>query len=218
MEPYVISDLAKSGSIEEEKNINTRFENLLISYKKSPHQRKNCIELEQIDEILDKKLDTEEAKLFLERFNKENCYKYDDPEMQNHIEFIRWVKKNGGVLNKSKLRVYEKNYRGIHATVDIKNGEDIILIPIDLAVSYKNLLSEYEIGKKMLDANLFDKKWTSYIFPLIYILEELQNPKSKHKEWLEIIPKKSDTHPMFFNETEKTWLQNSPLLGISKLL
>lgn len=33
-------------------------------------------------------------------------------------------------FDKLKLRYYSENYRGVHASRDIKNGEQILLVPL----------------------------------------------------------------------------------------
>jgi len=39
---------------------------------------------------------------------------------------------NGGAdFSKLKLRYYSDNYRGVHASRDIKNGENILIVPLN---------------------------------------------------------------------------------------
>lgn len=37
----------------------------------------------------------------------------------------------GANFDKLKLRYYSDNYRGVHASRDIKNGEVILVVPLD---------------------------------------------------------------------------------------
>jgi len=174
----------------------------------------NSISLEQIDEVLDYKPTTriEENKIthYLEYFNKTNAYPYNDPEMIKHIKFIRWAKEHGCDIRSTKVVVYRKDYRGVHVTKDVKMNETIIAVPIALAISGMSMEAT-KLGMKLM--TVFDSKWRSYIFPLLYVLGELKKKNSKIKEWLEITPKSVDEHPMFFTEKEAKWLQASPTLG-----
>jgi hypothetical protein len=174
----------------------------------------DSILLEQIDEILDYKPAThlEQSKIaqYLKKFNKTNAYSYDDPEMVKHIEFIKWAKQHGCDIRSTKVVMYGKDYRGVHATKDIRMNETVIAIPIVLAISSVSMEAT-ELGMKLI--TVFDSKWRSYIFPLLYVLGELKKTSSKIKEWLEITPKSVSDHPMFFTEEESKWLQASPTLG-----
>eukprot|EP01022_Parablepharisma_sp_SALTPOND_P017478 TRINITY_DN2800_c3_g1_i1.p4 TRINITY_DN2800_c3_g1~~TRINITY_DN2800_c3_g1_i1.p4 ORF type:complete len:424 (-),score=44.05 TRINITY_DN2800_c3_g1_i1:5033-6304(-) len=212
-------------SLEEEKIVATLNDFTLTKTKskgrqnatKKPILLKDAIALQQIDEVLDyhPMSASERAQIneFLNKFDKENAYPHNHPEAIKHINFVRWVKSCGGILNKTKVVLYAKDYRGVHATVDIKCDEEIILIPIQLAISSLHLENTV-LGEKLLVSRAFDVKWVTYLFPLIYVLDELLDPESKIKHWLEVIPKSADDHPMFFTEDEKKWLQGSPTCGI----
>ena len=43
---------------------------------------------------------------------------------------LDWLRNGGSVFDKVKLRYYSENYRGVHASQDIKNGEVILFIPL----------------------------------------------------------------------------------------
>lgn len=133
--------------------------------------------------------------------------------MKKHIDFIRWVKKCGGDIRKTKLALYAQDYRGLHATTEINSGDVIMSIPVSLAVTSARL-EVTEIGKILTEKKAFTGKWPSYLFPLIYMLDELKKTDSEHKAWLDVIPKKANGHPAFFGEDEKKWLQGSCTLGI----
>ena len=134
--------------------------------------------------------------------------------MSKHFDMIQWVKSEGGDLRRTKVVVYAPDYRGLHATVDIKPRQEILSIPISLAISSENLMTS-ELGRKLKPFLAFDPKWAMYIFPLIYILEELKNANSHHKQWLQILPKTASDHPMRFSAEERKWLAGSSTLGIS---
>ncbi len=177
------------------------------------------LQLQQVDEILQfqKSPDaTPEMKReideFLKRFAKGNVFPHDHPEMAKHIDFIRWMKCNGSNLRKTKIVMYAKDFRGLHATVDIGKLQEILTVPINMAISGADL-EETELGKKLHAAKTFSSRWEIYMFPLIYTLGELHNPNSKHKKWLDVLPSAASDHPAFFSPTELNWLKGSALVS-----
>ena len=139
----------------------------------------------------------------------------DHPEMQKHFKFIRCLKANGCKIRNTKLLVYAKDYRGLHAARDIAGGEILMSIPFDMAISCDNLIKETTLGKELSQQKTFDEKWTRFIFPVIYVLEQLKDPGSRYKSWFDIMPEKATDHPMFFTDEEKKWLAGSSTLGIN---
>ena len=109
--------------------------------------------------------------------------------------------------------IYAKDYRGLHATVDIQAFEEILTIPFAMTISCENLEKETELGKKLAKEQVFDSKWKRFIFPLIYVMDEMNRPHSRHRNWLEIIPKQATDHPMFFTAEETKWLCGSSIQG-----
>ena len=51
------------------------------------------------------------------------------PEKVSFMEFDKYVRKEGAIINKVKPRWENANYRYVVAECDIKKGEDIIAIP-----------------------------------------------------------------------------------------
>ena len=41
------------------------------------------------------------------------------------------MKVGGSDYSKLKMRYYAENYRGVHARQDIKNGEQILFVPLE---------------------------------------------------------------------------------------
>ncbi len=132
--------------------------------------------------------------------------------MAKHFRFVRWLKSRGCSLRKTCLVLYAKDYRGLHTTVDIAEHEEILSIPLSLTISAANLEKESDLGRQLVGAKMFDEKWRRFLFPLVYILEELRNPDSQHKSWLEVFPQEATAHPAFFSQKEREWLQGSSIL------
>jgi len=140
-----------------------------------------------------------------------NHFKKDSEEYNKHIEFIRWMKNHKSNLYKTRIEIYEKNYRGIHATVNIEKYQEIISVPIEMAISYKTM-ENTELGKKLVEAKIFDAKWEVYLFPLIFVLEEHKNPNSTYRKYIDILPKTAENHPAFYGPDELNLLKGSTLL------
>jgi hypothetical protein len=45
------------------------------------------------------------------------------------------MKKEKADFSKLKLRYYTENYRGVHSSVSIKNGETVLYVPLDLIIT-----------------------------------------------------------------------------------
>ncbi len=174
------------------------------------------LRLEQIDEVLEYKKDpntTPEMQKriaeFLDKYDRTSGYPHDHPESVKHIEFVHWMKCNGCNLRKTRLALYGKDFRGIHATVDIAKGEDIFTIPMTLSVNGAEI-DETELGKKL--AKLVGERWKIYLFPLIYVLEEMRNRDSKCRRWLDLLPTAATfDHPGLLSPEERVWLQGSDI-------
>ena len=62
--------------------------------------------------------------------------------------------KNGKAdFSKLKLRYYSENYRGVHASRDIKNGETILLVPLNQIINLE-MAFKSPIGKLMYEKGL----------------------------------------------------------------
>ena len=127
-----------------------------------------------------------------------------------HLEFIRWGKSNGAIINQTKLVLYQEDSRGLHATINIKESKAIIKIPLEMCISYEFILST-DLGKALTSLNVFTPSLRPFIYPLLYILEE-QNNDSFYKPWLDVLPKKID-HPLFYSKEECNYLKTSNALA-----
>jgi hypothetical protein len=63
--------------------------------------------------------------------------------MQNH----------GADFSKLKLRYYTENYRGVHASQNIKNGETVLFVPLPLIITLE-MAFKSPIGKLMYEKGL----------------------------------------------------------------
>jgi hypothetical protein len=63
------------------------------------------------------------------------------------------MKKGGADFSKLKLRYYSDNYRGVHALRDIKNGEEVLYVPLDQIITLE-MAFRSPIGKLMYEKGL----------------------------------------------------------------
>jgi len=71
---------------------------------------------------------------------------------------------------------------------------------------------ETDLGKKILSI-YFDLHSPKHCLLSSFILLELNNPNSKWKHYLDILPKNFDNFPIFFSDEEKSYFKGSPFLS-----
>jgi hypothetical protein len=135
----------------------------------------------------------------------------DHSEITKHIEFVRWMKRAGADVKLTKLAVYAHDFRGLHASTDIAEGEEIRSLPTSLRIT-RPLLAQTELGKLLNEKLILSDYWQAFYYPLIFIMENRNNPKSDYKPFLDVIPSQASDNPSLFSEEEKKWLLGSPLL------
>ena len=52
-------------------------------------------------------------------------------EKERFDRLLVWMKQYGAAFDKLKIRYYAPDYRGMHATRDIKKGETIVYVPLN---------------------------------------------------------------------------------------
>jgi len=77
----------------------------------------------------------------------------DHPERKRFQNLLDWMKDGDADFSKLKLRYYSDNYRGVHASRDIKNGETILLVPLKQIITLEMAFSS-PIGKQMYEKGL----------------------------------------------------------------
>ena len=60
---------------------------------------------------------------------KEDSYVPVPAEKERFETMFSWMKEGGGNFDKLKMRYYAPDYRGVHASRDIKKGETILYVP-----------------------------------------------------------------------------------------
>ena len=58
-----------------------------------------------------------------EEIKYDNVLAVDHPERIRFQNLLDWLKEGGSKFSKVKMRYYSDNYRGVHASQNIKSGE-----------------------------------------------------------------------------------------------
>jgi hypothetical protein len=70
----------------------------------------------------------------------------EHPERKRFQNLLNWMKKENADFSKLKLRYYTENYRGVHAAMNIKNGETVLYVPLNLIITLE-MAFKSPIGK-----------------------------------------------------------------------
>lgn len=176
-----------------------KIEEAIKLIKDSPEKVK---EDESIKTIL-KELEAEYA--------QDNILPKDHPEIIRFNKFVKWLTEGGAKFDKTKMRYYSADYRGVHASKRVKKNEILVMIPKNLIITLE-MAKAAPIGAKMEKANLRLLS-PKHSFLSSYVLQEFHNPESKWEPYLDMLPKSTKNFPIFFTEEERSWLIGSPFLA-----
>jgi len=126
--------------------------------------------------------------------------------------FFDWLLKGGGKCPKLYLRYYSNNYRAINARGNIYAEEDILYVPHDLVMT-SEVARKSRIGQEIINSGLVLRSRHSFI--AAYLLQEKKKPDSYWKPYIDILPEKYDTVPLFFSEEQLQLLEGS--MAINKI-
>jgi len=120
------------------------------------------------------------------------------------------MKHDGAQFDKMKVRYYAPDYRGVHASRDIKKGETILYVPRKEIITLEMAMAS-PIGKLMAERN-FRQRLISpkHSFLATYVMQERRKENSYFKEYIDILPKKFNNFPIFYTQEERAWLEGSP--------
>lgn len=68
-------------------------------------------------------------KEILQELEDNNALPRSHPERKGFESLVDWLNKGGADTSKLKLKFYSENHRGVHAAVDIKEGESVLFVP-----------------------------------------------------------------------------------------
>jgi histone-lysine N-methyltransferase SETD3 len=143
---------------------------------------------------------------------QDNVLPLDHPERRRFNALLDWMERGGADFSKLKLRYYSENYRGVHASQNIKSGEVILYVPLNQIITLE-MAYQTPIGRKMYEKNLRSKLISpKHTFLGSYILQEKKKDEQRFAEYLDILPKGLNDFPIFFTEDELEFLKGSPFL------
>jgi hypothetical protein len=151
------------------------------------------------------------ASEYFRKMDAENACPHDSPEMLKHIAFLGWAKRNGIDTLKTKIVIYGPDQRGLHATVDIQPGEEVLRVPIKAAIGPAQIY-EHRLVKPLRAKKSLPPYLAEFIYPTLYVLEESRNPSSPYKLLFDVFPKSATENVMFFSPQAREWLKGSALL------
>jgi len=120
---------------------------------------------------------------------------------------INWLIQGGAKFPKLFLKFYSAEYRAIHAMASIAKDEDICYIPHDYIMT-SDVAKQSEIGRQIISSKVDLRSKHSYLAS--YLLQERERgAKSRWHVYISILPRKFETIPLFFDETQRAELVGS---------
>ncbi|KAM3139672.1 hypothetical protein pb186bvf_008130 [Paramecium bursaria] len=140
---------------------------------------------------------------------------YENDDYDEHknklLKFINWVFQHGAEANHISIDHSNKINRIVKASQQIQEEERILLIPRKL------MWISTEVKKNLLYSELLLNQdqliYPTHTFLALQILYEKQNPISQWKDFLDILPEKYDTFPIYYDQSVLDYLEGSYLLN-----
>lgn len=127
-------------------------------------------------------------------------------EIDRFDVFLKWL--DDGKCNYADLYLhyYDEDYRGIHIKQDLPARKVILSIP-KTHIMTTDMAKRSKVGRQLRKPGLYLSCTDSYL--AMYLLAERSNPSSFWRPFIDILPKKYSTMPIFFTDDELTWLKGS---------
>lgn len=133
------------------------------------------------------------------------------PSYENYLSLCNWLLDKGSHFSKLDIHFYSDNHRGVVAKNNICKDEIILKIPKDLLISIE-LAKSTEMGMKIANFMYVELNSPKHSLLTSFILDELKNPNTKWRHYLDILPKDYSSFPIFYNDEELKELEGSPFL------
>ena len=127
-----------------------------------------------------------------------------------YIKFLKELYKYNSFFPKLKIHFYTDDYRGVLAKTDIYKNEIIMTIPKCCLITLENALRT-EYGKKIGKFMYNELNSPKHCLLSSFLLYEEQNQKFKY--YFDLLPKKFENFPIFYNKEELGYLKGSPFLN-----
>jgi len=143
-------------------------------------------------------------------YEREYGLPYGHPSIEKIEAFINWMKNNGAVFDKIRMKYYAPDYRGVHTTKQLEPSEVFLKVPKSLIITAQKGKETY-LGTKMLKAKL-RFHWEYLVYITVFILTQLHDFKSFWKPYMSVYPRDVCHFPIFYTNEEKSLLKGSPIL------
>lgn len=136
---------------------------------------------------------------------REQDRRYVDEDSSERVQILMdWMRENGAVFSKVKVRLYSATQQYLHASRDIKKGEVILSVPHELVIASKKL-GETAIGEAIQKITL-NHALSGFVGNL---LVERSDPATKFEPvFINIKPKGL---PLTYSMEQLSWIAGSPL-------
>lgn len=133
------------------------------------------------------------------------------PSFEKYITLCNWLLDGNSHFSKLDIHFFSDNHRGVVAKNNIYKDEIILRIPKDLLISIE-LAKSTEMGAKLANFMYSELNSPKHSLLTSFILNEMKNPNTKWRHYLDILPKDYSSFPIFYSEEELKWLEGSPFL------
>lgn len=127
-------------------------------------------------------------------------------DTDRYTVMANWLRAGGSRFDKLYLEYYGEEYRGVHSLVPIPKDEILLKVPLDCIMT-TDVAKASTIGQAIQASGC--KLMSTHSWLAAFLLQEKHAPESDWKEYIDILPKAYRSMPIFFNETELSYLKGS---------
>ena len=126
--------------------------------------------------------------------------------------FINWLHDGGAKFSNVDFIFSNNKYPDLYSTKVFAVDEKIMVIPMQLMITLKHARNT-QIGSFFKNIDLYSP---NHSLLSSFILQEILNPNSFWKPYLDILPDTFDNFPIFYTAADEKLLEGSPFLKIIK--
>ena len=122
---------------------------------------------------------------------------------------LDWLISHGAQFPQLQILDISDEHRGVYATSTISKNKYIVKIPMCCIITTETVIHS-DIGKKLTD--LIDNTsvtFSEHNYLALYLLQERNNENSFWKPYLNMLPKRYENFPYFFNNDSKDKLEHT---------
>lgn len=136
----------------------------------------------------------------------------DHPERQAIEGLEKWMDQNEGVYKKAKIKFRDENYRGVFASQDIEEGEQIIAVPSRMMI-WQLMAEASPYGKLIKEKGLHLKfNFVMHSMMGVYLLQIRKLKENQFQPLLDALPRNFDHLPVLFGQDDLDFLEGTIFL------